>query len=164
MSRFEKWSVWVTSILTTVTGLVYLWMKYGMETADPWSVVNHPWQPLVLKAHIVVAPLLVFAIGLITMRHVWRHFQAGMRLGRRTGIMTALMAAPMIVTGYLIQAITHAGWLRAMIWAHVLTGLVYAAGLAVHQWLVQRRPRVPETHGQAPLQRDFVETGVKRET
>lgn len=138
MSAFERWSVWLTSVLTFLSGVVYLWMKYLLETADPWAVVNHPLQPLVLKLHILVAPLMVFALGLITLRHVWRHFRNAMPVGRGSGIMTALMAAPMVVTGYLIQAITHPVWLTVMIVAHVVTGVVYIVGLTVHQVMVRR--------------------------
>ena len=58
MTRFERWAVWVTSVLTFVTGVVYLWMKYFLVSDDPFAVVNHPLQPVVLKLHIVVAPLL----------------------------------------------------------------------------------------------------------
>ncbi len=138
MTRFERWSVWVTSLLTTVTGLVYLWMKYGLESGEPWSVVNHPLQPLILKLHIVTAPLLVFAIGLITLRHVWRHFQNRIRSGRRSGVVMALVIGPMILTGYLIQAVTHEGWLTALAWSHIGFGLVYAVLLIVHQVMLRR--------------------------
>lgn len=138
MTPFERWSVWVTSLLTTLTGLVYLWMKYFLETTDPWSVVNHPLQPVVLKLHIVTAPLLVFAVGVITTRHVWRHFRSGIRWGRRTGIALGLLIGPMILTGYLIQAVTHQGWLRAIAFSHIGFGAVYAVGLAAHQLMIQR--------------------------
>ena len=77
MNRFERWAVWSTSIATLVTGVVYLWMKYLLVSADPFAVVNHPWQPLVLKLHILVSPLLVFSIGLVSLRHVWRHLRSG---------------------------------------------------------------------------------------
>ncbi|HXE56923.1 MAG TPA: hypothetical protein VNK43_02885, partial [Gemmatimonadales bacterium] len=133
MTRFERWSVYLTSIVTTATGVVYYAMKHFLEPPEPWAVVNHPWQPWVLKAHIVAAPLLVFAIGLIALRHVWRHFQSRTPYGRRSGITLALMTGPMILTGYLIQVITHEGLLRAMALAHLGFGVVYALGLGVHQ-------------------------------
>lgn len=139
MTRFERWAVWTTSLATAVTGVVYLWMKYALTPANEWDVVNHPLQPLVLKLHILVAPLLVFAVGLVTMRHVWRHFVSKTALGRRSGVTTAAVLAPMVFTGYLIQAITHEGWLRAMVWGHVATGAIYVVGLALHQAMVRRR-------------------------
>jgi hypothetical protein len=134
MTRFERWSVWSSSVLTFVTGVIYLWLKYGLETDDPFAVINHPWQPAVLKIHILAAPLLVFSVGMVALRHVWRHLQSGSREGRRSGLITLVALGPMIATGYLIQAITDEGWLRAMAWSHIGLGLLYGIGLLAHQF------------------------------
>lgn len=139
MSRFERWGVWITSAITAVTGVGLLWTKYFVEVSDPWAVVNSPLQPWLLRSHLVAAPFLVFAIGLITTRHIWRHFRAVARVGRRTGVTTGLVIFPMILSGYLIQVITGRGWLAAMVIAHIATGLLYAAGLALHQVAIRSR-------------------------
>lgn len=149
MTRFEKWAVWTTSAGTVLTGLFYTWMKYFMTTAEPWAVVNHPLQPWVLKAHILVAPLLLFAVGMVMTRHIWKHIRTGVREGRRSGLAAFLSLAPMALSGYLIQTATHAGWLRWLALAHIAFGLVYAAGLVAHAfattwWRGQRRPREEE--------------------
>ena len=143
MNRFEKWSVWIASVLVAATGVGLLWTRYLMRARDPWSVINHPLEPWFLKAHIITAPLLIFAIGLIATRHIWPHFKAGIRRGRRSGILTGLLTLPMILTGYLIQVVTHAAWLRALAMSHIVLGLVFASGLAVHQVVthVRGRPR-----------------------
>lgn len=160
MSRFERWGVWVTSILTATTGVGLLWTKYFMQSADPWAVVNSPLQPWLLRTHLIVSPLLVFAIGLITTRHIWRHFRTAVRTGRRSGVTTGLVIFPMIVSGYLIQVITGRGWLVAMVIVHVATGLLYAAGLLLHQVAIRgRRPPPvppPEARRRRPAQRDGV--------
>lgn len=162
MTRFEKWSVWSTSVATTATGVGFFWAKYLVRPTDPWAVVNHPLQPWLLKAHILVAPLMVFAVGMIAMRHVWQHYRSGVRPGRRSGITTALALGPMVLTGYLIQAVTHVGWLRAMAISHIVFGVLYALGLAIHQPVVRRvkkgragRPatRRASAHRTAPLPR-----------
>lgn len=134
MTPLERWAVWITSVATFVTGVVYLWMKYLLVSDDPFAVVNHPWQPIVLKLHILVAPLLTFTIGMVMLRHVWRHLKARMRSGRRSGLLTVVVFGPMIVTGYLIQAITHQGWLKAMAISHIGLGLVFGVGLLAHQF------------------------------
>jgi hypothetical protein len=143
MTRFERWAVWSTSILTALTGVVYPWMKYFVVNDDPFAVVNHPLQPAVLKAHILVAPLLTFAIGLVAVRHIWRHIQARVLRGRRSGLATAFMVAPMILTGYVVQAVTGEGLLRAMALSHIGFGVIYALGLVAHGF-VMRSPRRPQ--------------------
>ena len=110
-----------------------------MEPVSEWAVINHPMQPWVLKAHIVTSPLLVFAIGLIAMDHIWKQWRLGIRAGRRSGVAAMWVFGPMVVSGYLIQAVTTPGWLSAFIWLHVLTGLGYLAGLSAHQLVVPKR-------------------------
>lgn len=94
--------------------MVYWWMKNRMEPLDAWAAINHPLQPWMLKAHILVAPLMVFA--------------------------------PLIVSGYVIQVVTDVGWLEALAWAHLGTGVVYLAGLAAHH-RVFRRVSAPSREG-----------------
>lgn len=141
MTRFERTAVRVSSILVGATGLVYGWMKYLMTSSDPFSVIHHPLQPLILKLHILTAPLLVFALGTVAVRHVWAHFRSGTRRKRRSGVAVAAGVVPMVASGYLIQAVTGAGLLLSMVIAHVGTGLVYLAGLAAHEWVGRRSSR-----------------------
>jgi hypothetical protein len=136
---FARWCVWIGSVVSGVTGLVYWWMDHMMEPVSEWAVINHPLQPWVLKTHIVTAPLLVFAIGLIAMDHVWKQFRLGIRAGRRSGVSAMWVFAPMVVSGYLVQAVTAPAWLSALGWIHLGTGLAYLAGLGVHQVVVPRR-------------------------
>jgi hypothetical protein len=151
MNRLERWSVVVGSFLVTASGLVYLWMKYLLQSPDPFSVVNHPWQPAVLKLHILTAPLLVFGLGLIAVRHVLAHWLAGVSHARRSGIAAALTVLPMVLSGYLVQAITDARWLSITTWVHVGASLVYGAAFALHQFLVRGRRRAPAAQPSAPF-------------
>ena len=162
MSWFEKWSVWSTTTVVSVTGVVYFWMKYFMQPIEPWAVINHPWQPWVLKLHIVSAPLLVFALGLITLRHIWEHFRSRVRWGRKSGIITAAVAGPMILTGYLIQSITHEGWLTVMAISHITLGLLFGVGLALHRVFVRRRSVLDNGWAQSGQPRQRREPPVRR--
>ena len=140
MRPVHRWLLWGSSIVTAVTGVAYWWMEHMIEPTDTWAVINHPLQPWALKAHIVVAPALVFALGLITTDHVARHLRAKVRAGRRSGLLALAVFAPMTLSGYLIQAVTHTGWLTALVTVHVGAGVVYVGALAVHRWgLAERR-------------------------
>jgi len=140
MNRLEKWSLWVSFSFTAITGTGLLWTKYFMHTDDPWAVVNHPLEPWLLKAHIVVAPALVFALGLISSKHIWQHFKARLAVGRRSGIVTVLMGAAMILTGYLIQVVTHSAPLQLLAISHIAVSFVFLVGFVAHQLLVGTRP------------------------
>ncbi len=132
MTRFERWAVWLTTLGTLLTGVVYWWMKDVMQSSDPWSVINHPFQPWVLKAHILVAPLMVFSVGLITSRHIWRHFSMGVGKGRKTGLTAALSFVVLVLSGYVLQVVTAETLLRVLGWTHLGLGIVYSLGVAAH--------------------------------
>lgn len=140
MNRFERWSVWVSAVLVTVSGAGLLWAKYFVYNDDPWSLINHPLQPWFLKAHILTAPLLIAALGQIAIRHVWRHFRSAIACGRHSGLITAAVSVPLILSGYLIQVITDEAWLAILAFAHIGTGGLFAVGLVIHS-LVARRLR-----------------------
>jgi len=133
VTAWERWLLWISAAATTLTGAVYLWMKYLLQGSDPYSVVHHPLQPLVLKLHIVGAPFLVFALGAFTVRHVWPQLVSDPPVARRSGLATALVAGPLIVTGYLIQVFTDQQWVRAVAWGHIAAGIGFAACLVVHR-------------------------------
>lgn len=131
---------WASSVATALTGVVYAWMKYMMHPVDPWAAINHPLQPWVLEAHILVAPVLVFCLGMIVVDHAWKRFRAGMAEGRRSGITVAVSVAPMVLTGYLIQTVTGARTLTALAWIHGVTGVLYLGGLVLHhRWFRRTR-------------------------
>ncbi len=139
MNAFEKWSVWLTSVLTIITGVAYFWTRYMMESSDPFSVLNHPLEPWFLKAHIIVSPLLLLAVGSILVRHVWKHYRLGVVLGRRSGLTTAVVFFPMVLSGYLIQSVVHPGRLRAVTLSHIVLSALYVLGLAGHQVVTHLR-------------------------
>ena len=140
MTVFERWAVWIGSVLVTVTGLVYGWMKYLLPAPEGFSVVRHPLQPLFLKLHIITAPLLLLALGSVAVRHIWRHLVSGTRQGRLSGWSAALTTIPMIATGYFLQVFVAEGLIRSLAIAHIVTGIVYGGGLLLHQVMVRRRP------------------------
>lgn len=143
MTRGEAWSLHVSNGLVAGTGAVYAWMRYFAEPTDPYAVVNHPWQPHLQHAHILVAPLLLFACGVIFKRHVWARVRSGFEPRRPTGLVLALMLAPMVVSGYALQTTGDETWNRIWVWVHVATSVLWIVGYAVH--LLSPRPaRVDE--------------------
>lgn len=133
MTRFERWSVWSSAIATGLTGLGFFWAKYLVESSDPWALVNHPLEPWLLKIHILVAPVFVFAVGLITIRHVLMHIRARIRRGRLSGLAMVWLMIPMVGSGYLIQVVSTEGWLTGLAIAHIVTGAIFLLAIAAHR-------------------------------
>lgn len=148
MNRFERWLLWASTLLVGGTGIGFFWTRYLVTPTDPFSVLNHPLEPVFLKAHVVTAPLLVFALGAIAVRHIWKHIRVGVRRARRTGLVTACVVVPMVLTGYLIQVLTGESLLRAMVWSHIGFSVVYLVGAGLHglavRWSARRWGRTSD--------------------
>lgn len=132
MSRWEAGLQYLANLLVGGTGIVYAVMRYAMEPADAWTVVNHPWQPHVQHLHVLTAPLLVFACGLIWRRHVVGNLRRGTGPGRLTGPGLLLALVPMILSGYLIQTTVTAAWSRLWIVVHLASSALWVAAFAGH--------------------------------
>ena len=131
MNVWDRRLMYVANLLVGGTGLVYAAMSYFMLPADEWAVVNHPWQPHVQHAHVLVAPLLVFACGMIWRRHVVQHWRHATQR-RRSGPGLVILLAPMVASGYLLQTSVSQGWRQAWIVVHVVTSVIWLLAFAVH--------------------------------
>lgn len=129
----------LANLLVGLTGLVYLWMAWLLPPPDDWAVVNHPWQPHVQHLHVLVAPLLVFAVGLMWRSHVLLRLrlQGGLRLD--SGSLLLFLLLPMVVSGYALQVSSAEQWRTAWSWLHVVTGGLWVLGYVVH--FLRRRQR-----------------------
>ena len=133
MSRFEAWFLNLSSLLVGATGLVYAWMVYLAKPVDPFAVVNHPLQPTVQHLHVLVAPLLVFAAGMVWHGHAWSHWWRGVERRRRSGGSLLLTLVPMVVSGYLIQTAVEGGWRRTWVIVHLAASGLWLLGTLAHQ-------------------------------
>ncbi len=142
MTKFQAWSLHIAVAVLTVTGAVFAWMKYAMKSDDPFAVANHPWQPYMLDAHVVIAPIAVFALGFVFAIHAWPRYQGRIVARRRSGIASMLMLAPMILSGYLMQVLTGETIVEAMRITHWISSAIFVFGYGLHQAL---RPNANES-------------------
>ena len=96
MTRFEAWCTHIATLLVGGTGLVYAWLRYLATPVDPEALVSHPWQPAVQHLHVVTAPLLVFAAGLLWRSHIWEGLRWRPRERLRSGLALAVALLPMV--------------------------------------------------------------------
>jgi hypothetical protein len=147
MTRGERALLHVANGVVGITGVVYAVMRYLMQPSDDWSVVNHPWQPHLQHLHVLAAPLLVFAVGLVWTRHVAAQLRSGSG-GRTSGLGLMAGFVPMAVSGYLIQ-VTVAEWWRGLwVAVHIASSLLWISAFASHQLrarLVGRRSGITVT-------------------
>ena len=133
MNRWQAWFSHVVTIAVGASGIVYLWMKYFMTTDDPFSLVNHPLQPHALSLHLLTAPLLVFAFGLIFESHIAARLRLGTPLNRRSGLISVLTFALMTGSGYALQISSAAALSRAALVLHLASSGIFLVSYLLHQ-------------------------------
>ena len=141
MTRRTAWFVHLSTLVVAVTGLIYAWFRYFYVPPEPdpddleamFAATAHPLEPMIQWLHILWAPALVFAVGIIWNAHVWRRIASGFPLRRRTGILLAATFAPMVVSGYALQTSVDELWREIWIWTHVVTSVAFTLGYAWHQ-------------------------------
>ena len=133
MNRWEKWSLHFVALLVTGTGLAYFCFKYLLRTKDPFQVINHPLQPLMLELHILAAPPLIFLLGWILRTHILEQLQSGNRANRRSGMLALILFPLMVASGYGLQIFTQPLLFRATLVLHLATSTLFAVSYLVHQ-------------------------------
>ncbi len=127
----------VACLLVGLSGVAYGVMKYFMAGTDPDSRAGHPWQQPVLKVHVLTAPFLIFALGLVFSSHALKRLQGGEDPGRTSGAGLLALASPLVLTGPLIQILTGDAARQWTGWVHAALGAVYLLVYAAH--LLKRR-------------------------
>lgn len=129
---WERWLFHALHFVVSVSGVVYLVMKWGMTTDDPFALVNHPWQPGMLTIHVVAAPLFIGACGMLFRSHVLKKILTLSTHDRRSGWVSVVSFAVMALSGYCIQVASSAAAVSAAVWIHVASGVVFIVGYGVH--------------------------------
>lgn len=132
MNRWERWLQYGANLLVIATGSVYAVMRYFLQPIDEWAVINHPWQPYVQHLHVLTAPLLVFACGLIWHRHVAGRIAAEEHRQGVSGPGLAVALVPMIASGYLLQTTSAASWRQAWLVLHLVSSGLWTLLVATH--------------------------------
>lgn len=133
MNRWQSWSSHIVTVIVGSSGVIYLWMKYFMAMDDPFAIVNHPLQPLMLDLHVFAAPVLVFFFGLMFEPHIQRKLRNANSLNRGSGLIAAVTFGIMTVSGYMLQVTALPALNRTALFLHLLSSGVFLSSYLVHQ-------------------------------
>lgn len=132
MNPTERLLIHISNLAVVSTGLVYGFMLYFMKSDDPFSIVNHPYQPHMQHLHVLTAPLFIFAVGLIWRRHIWGHWQRRIPQGRDSGSSLLFLLVPMILSGYLLQTAVDPTWRDIWKYLHIGTSCIWTLAFVLH--------------------------------
>jgi len=139
----------VTTTLVTVTGVVYFCLKYLARNDDPFALVNHPWQPAMLKWHIFLAPLLILAFGIFLEAHVFGKLSARLTTNRLSGLASLISFLAMTLSGYGLQVVTSETMRSLSLVLHLGSSAVFVAAYVAHVILsvrLKRKENVQRAH------------------
>ena len=134
MTKRSAWFTHLSWLLIAVTGVVYAWMHYLCEPDDPIALVNHPLEPTMLGAHVLTAPLFVFALGLIWRSHIIAKIRSPRPDRKKTGYLLLGLAIICTASGYLLQVSSTEVLRTLWIWTHATTGLALVVVYVAHQF------------------------------
>jgi uncharacterized membrane protein YidH (DUF202 family) len=146
MRNWEAWIIRVGFGLASASGIVFGAMKYFLSGSNPDSRLGHPWQPAVLAAHVLAAPVAVFAMGLLLRGHTLPRLKRGEPEGRTSGLSLAAAGMPLVFSGYLVQVLTGEALRKWTGWIHAALGLLFALAFLMH--MPASRP--PDDSPEAP--------------
>lgn len=134
----RRWLRWSTLVVGG-TGAAYGIVRHFVRSEDPWAVVNHPAQPHLQHLHILAAPLLVFAVGLVWYAHVQTHRRENRPWRRRSGLALWAVFWPMVASGYALQTGVAPEWRLVWMWLHIVTGSLWLIAFVLHRFARGRR-------------------------
>ena len=133
MKTWEIWLSHISTFLVTLSGLAYFWMKYAMRTDDPFSIVNHPWQTSMIGLHVLVAPMLVFVVGLMVQSHIQKKLRSRSKSNRSSGLLSMATLPLMIASGYMLQVVTAPLLANVVLGTHLVSSSIFVITYAMHQ-------------------------------
>jgi hypothetical protein len=144
MRPWERWTFNLVALAVAASGFAYFWMKYLIQTDDPFAVVNHPWQGAMLHLHVLASPPFVLIFGVVLNSHILKKLRGARPPNRKTGLASLSTFVLMIVSGYLLQVATSDVWLERLVLLHVASSTVFTLTYGTHLIISYKLARRPE--------------------
>jgi hypothetical protein len=149
VTRLERWALRIGFGLAVTTGTAYGYLRYFARRPGEFGPEPHAWQAVTQHAHVLVAPALLFALGVASRGHVSGMLRHGVKRGRRTGLLLAALSAPMVLGGFAIQVVTSTGARNFFGWTHAGVSGLFAVLYGLHWAKPREKPARSTGRGDA---------------
>jgi hypothetical protein len=119
-----------------VTGILWLLLDEFFAQSGPFGPTPNPWEPAVLLIHGVVAIAAMYVLGWVSVRHVIRWWQGGLRRASGATLSTCLVL--LVVTGFALFFVSEDRWQHAAALSHDVFGLIVTV-FGIQHWFFARR-------------------------
>lgn len=130
MTRAQRSLLFFAVIAAALTGAPLAWFRVRPFAAESSEGFGSPLEPLALDLHILVVPLLVFAVGWILGDHVLPRLAARKRLA--SGLSMIGLFVLLVVSGYALQVAVSEGTRMALAWIHGVSGVLWTLLFVLH--------------------------------
>ncbi len=130
LSVGEVLAFWLAQLLVGGTGVALLGLLLAPPAEDAFGALP-PSFPFWQHAHVLVAPVLVFLLGVFWARHASPSLRSR-RPRRLSGSALLLLAAVMVASGYGLQVSVDEALRQAFRWLHAAAGVVWLATSGMH--------------------------------
>jgi hypothetical protein len=141
VKRWERWGFNGAAVIVAATGFAYFWMKYFVDSQDPFAVVNHPWQATALHLHVLASPAFILMFGLVLNSHILKKIGAPRLPNRKSGLASLVLFVVMLGSGYLLQVVSDRQVLQTLVIAHIGSGALFSLAYGLHLILSWRLAR-----------------------
>jgi hypothetical protein len=130
MSRAQRILLFVAGAAAALTGAPLAWWRIRSSAEELSGGFGGPLEPLALDLHILLVPLLLFAVGWIFGDHVLPRLAARKRLA--SGVAMLGLFAALAVSGYALQVAVSEGTRFLLAWTHGGAGLLWTIVFLFH--------------------------------
>lgn len=138
MTRCERWSFNLLALLVSASGIVFFVTKYFVTNPDPFSIVNHPLQPIALDIHILTSPFLLFVAGFLIAGHARHKRKKKRKTNRLSGNLVQWTMIFMGASGYMLQILTDGTLKQISLILHLATSGLFVIGFSRHFYVGMR--------------------------
>jgi len=138
LKTFEKYWFLISFFILLVTGVIFVYFRDFAPKSDDPFIVSTPWQSWMISLHVVAAPIFIFWLGWISITHTMNRLNRRMKRGKRTGLINVGLLMIAVMSGYLIQVITHEKILIVTSNLHLYISLTAFILVLVHQVISNR--------------------------
>ena len=136
MPRRTRATVYIIIGGLWLSGILWLLLDQFFAQVGPFGPTPNRAEPAVLLIHGVVAIVAMYVLGWISLRHVVRWWQGGLRRVSGASLSTCLVL--LIVSGFALFFVSDDRWQRAAALSHDVFGL-FVTVFGIQHWFFARR-------------------------
>lgn len=125
--------VHLTSYLTIGHGILYYVIKNFMTNETQYGIRPNEYQGLIQSVHIILSPILIFALGLLWKNHILKFFRKK-SIKLYSGIILTTTLITISFSGYLIQIIYNIKGKEIATYIHLIFSALYIGSYLYHHF------------------------------